>query len=223
MALPTLSGLTTSIYGTNASNAVSAYTGTAASNGVKISEAAILAIANAANSERVRRGSAAVTIPAGYFSGTVSASRLNQIKVIMEVAGPSASQAYNGAGNGTNSSDGLVVTGYQNVLVGYDYYSNPIYQVQPIYGAVPQPQVITYPQSAAPSGAVSFASLVGAVIRASHINSLITELNSARAVCTCNCNYCTCNCNYCTCNCNYSCTCNCNYSDEQLKTEVEYM
>jgi hypothetical protein len=68
---------------------------------------------------------------------------------------------------------------------------------------------------------------------------LRTAINSARAVCvcqcnyactcncnypcTCNCNYpCTCNCNYpCTCNCNYACTCNCNYSDIRLKKDIK--
>jgi hypothetical protein len=49
---------------------------------------------------------------------------------------------------------------------------------------------------------------------------MISKLNSAAAVCVCNCNYCTCNCNYCTCNCNYACTCNCNYSDARLKTGI---
>ena len=222
MALPTLSGLTTAVYGTNASNAVSPYTSYQAV-GAKISGSAVLSIANAANAERARRGTAATTIPTGYFTGLISASRLNTIKTEIEIAGPAASQAYNGTGNGINSGDGLVVTGYQSVLVGYDYFSNPIYQTQPTYSPVAQPQVITYPQVAAASGAVSFSTLAGSLIKASHINSLINALNNSRAVCTCNCNYCTCNCNYCTCNCNYACTCNCNYSDEQLKTEIEYM
>jgi len=53
------------------------------------------------------------------------------------------------------------------------------------------------------------------------INAMVDKVNSAGAVCVCNCNYCTCNCNYCTCNCNYSCTCNCNYSsDIRLKTNI---
>lgn len=60
-------------------------------------------------------------------------------------------------------------------------------------------------------------------IFAAEINSLVQKVNSAGAVCVCNCNYCTCNCNYCTCNCNYSCTCNCNYSDERLKTNIEFV
>jgi hypothetical protein len=81
--------------------------------------------------------------------------------------------------------------------------------------------IVTFPQAPTPSGAAT----VGAtgLITASNVNLLVNELNSAGAVCTCNCNYCTCNCNYCTCNCNYSCTCNCNYSDERVKTSIEYM
>jgi hypothetical protein len=61
----------------------------------------------------------------------------------------------------------------------------------------------------------------GNKIYAADINNLINAINSAGAVCMCNCNYCTCNCNYCTCNCNYSCTCNCNYSDQRLKENIK--
>ena len=59
-----------------------------------------------------------------------------------------------------------------------------------------------------------------ATIYAADINNLISFIQSAAAVCLCNCNYCTCNCNYCTCNCNYACTCNCNYSDQRLKENI---
>jgi hypothetical protein len=61
----------------------------------------------------------------------------------------------------------------------------------------------------------------GDKIYAADINNLVSAINSAGAVCLCNCNYCTCNCNYCTCNCNYWCTCNCNYSDSRLKENIE--
>lgn len=64
---------------------------------------------------------------------------------------------------------------------------------------------------------------VGSLITADKVNALISNLKAAGAVCVCNCNYCSCNCNYCTCNCNYACTCNCNYSDENLKTNIEYL
>jgi len=83
------------------------------------------------------------------------------------------------------------------------------------------PAVTTFSQVPAPSGATNF--VRGAKITSTIINALISEINTAGTVCTCNCNYCTCNCNYCTCNCNYSCTCNCNYSDELVKSEVEYL
>lgn len=61
----------------------------------------------------------------------------------------------------------------------------------------------------------------GSTITSTHLANIISQINSAAAVCTCNCNYCTCNCNYCTCNCNYACTCNCNYSDKRLKMNIE--
>jgi hypothetical protein len=64
----------------------------------------------------------------------------------------------------------------------------------------------------------------GDKIYAADINNLISAINSAGAVCLCNCNYCTCNCNYCTCNCNYACTCNCNYgSDIRLKENIKFI
>jgi hypothetical protein len=81
--------------------------------------------------------------------------------------------------------------------------------------------VVTYPQAPVPTGATAVS--IGQQITAAGLNALITELNNAGAVCTCNCNYCTCNCNYCTCNCNYACTCNCNYSDERLKDNVKFI
>ena len=83
----------------------------------------------------------------------------------------------------------------------------------------------------------------GDTIFASHVNTVIDEIQNAGSqcvcncnyctcnckYCTCNCNYCTCNCNYCTCNCNYCtcncnyCTCDCNYSDMRLKREIEFI
>ena len=61
----------------------------------------------------------------------------------------------------------------------------------------------------------------GAIVYATDVNNLLTDLLNAGAVCVCNCNYCTCNCNYCVCNCNYACTCNCNYSDQRLKENIK--
>jgi hypothetical protein len=205
-------------YGTNASNAVGGIGGYV-SAGQLISGSAMTAIAQAAVDERVRRGQSNITIPAGYYSGTISAARLEIIKTVVQVAGPSQTQAYNGANQNINSPNGQVQTG---TTPTYDAYGNYTGET-PVYGPVPSPEIVYYYQQGAPNFYVSFSGLVGSTIQATHINLLITGINAAKAVCTCNCNYCTCNCNYCTCNCNYSCTCNCNYSDELIKTEIEYM
>jgi len=214
-----MASLTASPYGTNASNAVSGIGGYVGA-GYSISGSGILAIAQAACNERVRRGSSTITIPPGYFSGAISASRLQDIITVVAVAGPAQTQAYNGAWQGYNSSNGQYDTGGRTPV--YDNYGNLIrYDV--VYASLPAPEIVYYYQQGAPNFYVSFSSLVGSTVSASHINELISGINTAKAVCTCNCNYCTCNCNYCTCNCNYSCTCNCNYSDEQIKSEIEYM
>jgi hypothetical protein len=81
--------------------------------------------------------------------------------------------------------------------------------------------LVTWPTVAGYVGSTSVSA--GSTITAANINSLISDIQGAAAVCTCNCNYCTCNCNYCTCNCNYSCTCNCNYSDKRLKENIKYV
>jgi len=212
------SGIVASIYGTNATNGVQAIGGYV-SAGNSISGSAMTAIAQEAINERVRRGQSNISIPAGYYSGTISAARLDIIITVVQVSGPAQTQAYNGANQNINSGDGNIVTGSTPV---YDSYGN-LTGYTNTYAPAPAPEVITYYQQGAPNFYVSFAGLVGSTIRASHINELINGINGAKAVCTCNCNYCTCNCNYCTCNCNYSCTCNCNYSDELVKTEIEYM
>jgi hypothetical protein len=81
----------------------------------------------------------------------------------------------------------------------------------------------TYTQGGVGAPTVPAAVSATATITATHLNNLMGNLETAAAVCLCNCNYCTCNCNYCTCNCNYSCTCNCNYSDRRLKTSIKYL
>jgi hypothetical protein len=205
-------------YGTNATNGVQAIGGYVGA-GYSISGSGILALAQAAVNERVRRGQSNITIPPGYYSGTISASRLQDIITVVAVAGPAQTQAYNGANQNINSSNGQVQTG---TTPQYDGYGNYIGEA-PVYGPTPSPEIVYYYQQGAPNFYVSFSGLVGSTIRADHINELLNGINAARAVCTCNCNYCTCNCNYCTCNCNYSCTCNCNYSDEQVKSDVEYI
>jgi hypothetical protein len=214
----------TGVYGTNASNAQPLITGTFVGAGGAISGSNILAIANAANNERVRRGGAALTIPDGYYSGRISASRLAAIRTGVEINGPAATNAYNGAWQGYNSPDGKYLTGYQEEIAYYTKYG-AVYQTVGVYSPLPAPETVTYPQVYTNTALYDFNSLyaAGSRVRAAHINDLITLINNQRAACTCNCNYCTCNCNYCTCNCNYSCTCNCNYSDEQLKTKIEYM
>jgi len=218
-------GIMYGIYGTNSSNALNPITSLFVGTGNAISGGRLLAIANAANDERVRRGGSAITIPTGYYSGTISASRIQAIRTAVEISGPAASQAYEGAGAGTNSSTGSFISSYTPVIVGYDYYGFPVYGPGAVYSAVAEPSVVTYPQVSTNSGSYDYDLLyaLGSRIRAVHINELLGVINNNRAQCTCNCNYCTCNCNYCTCNCNYACTCNCNYSDEQLKTQIEYM
>jgi len=210
----------TGVYGSNTSNALGAIGGYVGAGG-SISASAMTALGNAAINERIRRGQTnVVSVPPGFFSGVISASAIGVMKDLVAVDGPAASQAYNGANQNINSGNGQIIVGYTPEL---DPYGNPTGGQTPVYGPVPQPETVTYPQVAAVGNSTSFASLVGSRIRAPHINSIIDQINSSRAACTCNCNYCTCNCNYCTCNCNYSCTCNCNYSDEQIKTEIEYM
>ena len=211
----------TGVYGSNTSDALGAISSSlTATAGQRIGETQLQSIGNAAINERRRRGKTEfVSIPAGYFSGVISASAIGGLGGLVAVAGPAASQAYNGANQNINSGNGQVQTGSTPI---YDNYGNYLGEGA-VYGPVPAPETITYPQVAAVGNATSFSSLVGSRIRAPHINSIIDQINSSRAACTCNCNYCTCNCNYCTCNCNYACTCNCNYSDDQVKTEIEYM
>jgi hypothetical protein len=209
----------TGVYGSNASNALGAIGGTVSAGGL-ISASAMTALGNAAINERIRRGQTnVVSVPPGYYSGVISVSSIGVLKDLVGIPGPAATQAQNGANQNINSSNGQVQIGTTPIYDNYGNYAG----TTPVYGPVPQPETITYPQVAAVGNATPFASLAGLKIRAPHINSIIDQINSSRAVCTCNCNYCTCNCNYCTCNCNYSCTCNCNYSDEQVKTEIEYM
>ena len=217
MALPTLSRLTKSIYGSNSSNAVN-HNIAGVSPTDLIRENKLVEIANRAIAERSRRGGSAIQLPGSYYSGQIIGSRIQDIITVVQQSGPSASEAYNGAGQGINSGNGQVQTGTTPTL---DSYGLPTGGQTPIYGPVPQPEVITYPQVGAPSVGTSFSR--GQRTNSADINVLIGAINSAGQVCTCNCNYCTCNCNYCTCNCNYACTCNCNYSDETLKANVEYL
>ena len=202
------------IYGSNSSNALGPIPSLLTADvGQRIGATQLTSIGNAALNERIRRGQTnVVSVPPGYFSGTISASAIGVMSTLVGITGPAATTAQNGANQNINSSNGLEINGSTPI---YDNYGN-ITGYAPTYGPVRQPETITYPQVAAVGNSTSFASLVGSRIRATHINSIIDQINSSRAACTCNCNYCTCNCNY-------SCTCNCNYSDEQLKTEIEYM
>jgi len=215
---PTLSGLTKSIYGSNSSNAVSHNIAGVSSTDL-FRENKLVEMANRAITERSRRGGSAIQLPGGYFSGQIVASRIQDIITVFQISGQAASEAYNGAGQGINSSNGQTQTGSTPEL---DSYGNPTGNQIPTYGPVPQPEVITYPQEGAPTVSTSFSK--GQRTSAADINLLIGSINNAGAACTCNCNYCTCNCNYCTCNCNYSCTCNCNYgSDIRLKENIKFI
>jgi hypothetical protein len=215
----------TSVYGTNGSDAV-AYNIAQVTTTTKIQTSKLTALANKAIEEKVRRGGTAILIPANYFSGLIYGDRIQDIRGQLERAGPAATQAYMGAGAGTNSTNGLVSTGYTVTqgITGYDgYYGAAIYGPVTVqtFGPVADPTPTTFPQASAPTMSYTFTR--GDKITASDINTLIAEINNAGATCLCNCNYCTCNCNYCTCNCNYACTCNCNYSDERVKTNIEYL
>jgi hypothetical protein len=99
-------------------------------------------------------------------------------------------QAYNGANQNIDDPNGLAL--------------------QPVVTRFTAPSAPTVAAAAAAKGSITLVD----------VRSIITAIESASAVCVCNCNYCTCNCNYCTCNCNYSCTCNCNYSDFRLKKNI---
>jgi hypothetical protein len=218
-------GIMTGVYGTNASDGV-AYNIADVNNTMRIQTVKLTAIAQKAIDEKVRRGGGNILLPAGYYEGKISAPRIQDIRTQLEIRGPAATQAYMGAGAGTNSSDGFTATGSSTStgITGYDsYYGAAIYGpvTTTTYGVLPDPTPTTFPQAAAPTMSYSFTK--DDIIYAADINKLIKEINDAGAVCLCNCNYCTCNCNYCTCNCNYACTCNCNYSDERVKTQIEYM
>ena len=204
-------------YGTNASNAVSYAQGGVTVGATILSSTWSTLVTNVGN-ERGRRGSTPSFSGGPYTVGSIiNAALFNSIKGQLEYSGPTATQAYNGANQNINSSNGQV---YSYTYYTYDSYYGA-YSTVNVYVAAPAPEVITYSAATAPTGSTAVAA--GNLITASGLNALITELNNAGAVCTCNCNYCTCNCNYCTCNCNYSCTCNCNYSDERVKTNIEYM
>ena len=112
----------------------------------------------------------------------------------------------------TISANTTILATYFNQLKAQLEVAGPVNDVA--YNNNGTQDVITFPQAGVPSGSTAVA--IGDTITAAGLNALITELNNAGAVCTCNCNYCTCNCNY-------ACTCNCNYSDERVKTEIEYM
>ena len=187
--------LTSKVEGTNQTNAFDYGMGAMFATDL-IRESKLVEIATNALKERKRRGASMTgySLPAGYFTGQILASRVQDIISAVQVAGPLESKSYNGANQNINSSNGL---------------------------NAPAPEIVTYPRAPSPTVGTSFSK--GQKTSAADINVLIGAINAAGNVCTCNCNYCTCNCNYCTCNCNYSCTCNCNYSDETLKVNVEYM
>ena len=183
--------ISSNVYGTFASNAVT-YSIAAVAAGGSVTALKYAELVSRISDERVRRGKSSfalsLTNPIGY-------TEFNSMLTNLNVKGQAATQAYENSYGGTGED--------QNLASG---------------GGTPLTYA-TFPQAAEPSGIPANVT-TGTAITASTINSLITAIKNAGAVCTCNCNYCTCNCNYCTCNCNYSCTCNCNYSDERLKANI---
>ena len=105
---------------------------------------------------------------------------------------------------------------FNSMLTNLNVKGHDVSQAYNTSGTV---NITTYPQISEPAGIPANVT-ASSSITATVINDLITAINNAGAVCSCNCNYCTCNCNYCTCNCNYACTCNCNYSDKRLKENI---
>lgn len=183
--------ISTSVYGTDASNAVT-YSVANVSVGGAVTTAKFTSLITTINSERTRRGKATTTIT---LATNISATNVNAMKTALNISGPAATSAYENKYGGTGANQNLSSGGGTALTAA------------------------TYPQVAAPTlpSDVSRTSTV----RAADLNAIIYALNTAGAACTCNCNYCTCNCNYCTCNCNYACTCNCNYSDIRLKENIE--
>lgn len=114
MALPTLKtggypfndsrNITISVYGTNASNAVT-YTVGAVTVGGLIQSSKFVELATKINSERTRRTASTATI---VISDPISAATYNSLITALNVSGPAASQAYNT--NGT-----ITITTYPQV------------------------------------------------------------------------------------------------------------
>lgn len=178
MTLPTLSGLTKSIYGTNASNAVNhGMAGVLPTDLIR--ETKLVDIANKAIAERTRRGGSSVQLPGGYFSGQIIASRVQDIITTVQQAGPADSQAYNtDYSGGNNGGNAPAITTYSQVAA---------------------PVVGTSFSRGQQINSADINVLIGAINSAGQVCTCNCNY------CTCNCNYCTCNCNYsCTCNCNYS-------------------
>jgi hypothetical protein len=172
MALPPLNdSIITSIYGTNASNAVS-YSIPRISDSVKtrMTGAIFLNIAQKAVLERTRRGGSAVSIPNNYYSGVLYASKIQEIKTNLEIAGPSNPQAYN-----TNQS--TTITTF------------PTAPVPSGSGNFVRGQKITV-------GIIN--ALIDEVNAAGQVCTCNCNYCTCNCnYCTCNCNYsCTCNCNY---------------------------
>lgn len=158
------------------------------------------------NSERVRRGGTTTSIS---ITNPIQKDTFNAIKNNLGFDGSSTvlGQAYDAGFINRDSSDARYISGYS---YWYTDKGGTVYY-QPVYSnPMPDPTASTFYGPAAPSVGITDRSITDKIY-ASDINSVITALQNAGAVCTCNCNYCSCNCNYCTCNCNYSCTCNCNY------------
>jgi len=210
-------GVVTSVYGTNASNAVSYAIGSVVANVTQVTTAKFTELIDKTNLERTRRSVATTAIT---LSNPISYLHFNSIRSAIAVSGnANTGEAYNDSRtNGVNSPSGATIWDgtYTTTYDPYYAYYNPHAKV---YVASITPIITTYGYAAV--SVTAAAATQYSKIYASNINLLVNDINNSGAACTCNCNYCTCNCNYCTCNCNYSCTCNCNYSDERLKENIK--
>jgi hypothetical protein len=183
-----------------------AYTATAVAAGGRIHSSDLSQFRAIYNSELARRGLDAYSFTNGPNYPKIEASDINEFKSAID--GKSAQFLGNGWTDSRGTATNPAYT-YDNGSGGGQYGPPGAYGIDFFTNA--------------PAYALTYGNVAqNTKMYAADINHLLTEINSAAAVCVCNCNYCTCNCNYCTCNCNYACTCNCNYSsDERLKENIK--
>jgi hypothetical protein len=171
--------INTGVYGNTSSDATSYSIGSVSAgsiiNGAKFTE-----IFNAVNTERSRRGQAAIVNPG--FTGSIEASDINALKSGIEVAAAALGSFYDRFGIITTDA-------YAETNGVTTYYATA--------GAY------TGGFAGVSAGILISSSHINDLI--SKLNGAASVCVCNCNYCTCNCNYCTCNCNYsCTCNCNYS-------------------